>query len=92
MEADGSKLDHLWEMTADDAGVRRLTANALELAPTGGGTAPTVEQIRTELEEAGSHLALIKAKTDTIPVSPAAVGSEMGITDAAVDKILDEVI
>lgn len=37
LEVDGSKLDHLWEMTEDDAGVRRLTANALEQAPTGVG-------------------------------------------------------
>lgn len=44
LEADGSKLDHLWEMTEDDAGVRRLTANALELAPT-GGTALTAQNV-----------------------------------------------
>ena len=37
MEVDGSKLDHLWEMTEDDVGVRRLTENALEEAPAGGG-------------------------------------------------------
>jgi|GEM_PF-4467230 len=37
LEANGSKLDHLWEMTEDDAGVRRLSANALEQAPTGMG-------------------------------------------------------
>lgn len=37
LEADGSKLDHLWEMTEDDAGVRRLTQNALEEAPSGSG-------------------------------------------------------
>lgn len=36
LEADGSKLDHLWEMTEDDAGVRRLTTNALEQAASGG--------------------------------------------------------
>jgi hypothetical protein len=44
MEANGSKLDHLWEMTEDDGGTRRLTANALEEAPTseGGGDA-TIE-------------------------------------------------
>lgn len=36
LEADGSKLDHLWEMTEDDGGVRRLTTNALEQAPAGG--------------------------------------------------------
>lgn len=37
MEANGSKLDHLWEMTEDDGGTRRLTANALEEAPSGSG-------------------------------------------------------
>jgi len=44
LEADGSKLDHLWEMTEDDGGVRRLTTNALEQAPT-GGSAPTAAAI-----------------------------------------------
>jgi len=34
LEADGSKLDHLWETTEDDGGVRRFTENALEQAPT----------------------------------------------------------
>jgi hypothetical protein len=33
MELNGSKLDHVWEMTEDDGGVRRLTTNALENAP-----------------------------------------------------------
>jgi len=37
LEADGSKLDHVWEMTEDGGGVRRYTTNALEQAPTGGG-------------------------------------------------------
>ncbi|KKM69100.1 hypothetical protein LCGC14_1454230 [marine sediment metagenome] len=41
LEADGAKLDHLWEMTEDDAGVRRLTINALEQAPS-AGTNPNV--------------------------------------------------
>jgi len=36
IEADGSKLDHLWEMTEDDGGTRRLTENALEEGPAGG--------------------------------------------------------
>lgn len=40
MEADGSKLDHLWETTEDDAGVRRFTENALEQAPSGTGSTP----------------------------------------------------
>jgi hypothetical protein len=38
LEANGTKLDHLWEMTEDDEGVRRLTSNALEQAPAGGGS------------------------------------------------------
>lgn len=37
LEVDGSKLDHLWEMTENDGGVRRLTANALEQSPSGSG-------------------------------------------------------
>lgn len=43
LEADGSKLDHLWEMTEDDGGVRRLTENSLEEAPSGSGT--TAQQV-----------------------------------------------
>lgn len=52
METDGSKLDHLWEMTEDDAGTRRLTTNALEQAPTGG------------LDAAGIRTALGMASAD----------------------------
>jgi hypothetical protein len=44
LEIDGGKLDHLWEMTADDGGVRQYTANALELAPT-GGSAPSAATV-----------------------------------------------
>ncbi|MEQ9407730.1 MAG: hypothetical protein RIK87_08375 [Fuerstiella sp.] len=39
MEANGTKLDHLWETTEDDAGTRRFTGNALAQAPTGAGLA-----------------------------------------------------
>jgi hypothetical protein len=43
LEADGGKLDHLWEMTEDDGGTRRLTENALEEAPSGtGASAATI--------------------------------------------------
>jgi hypothetical protein len=45
METDGGKLDHLWEMTEDDAGTRRLTTNALEQAPSGSGA--TAEDVWT---------------------------------------------
>jgi len=45
METDGGKLDHLHEMTEDDGGVRRLTENALEEAPSGtGGDATAANQ------------------------------------------------
>jgi hypothetical protein len=37
---------------------------------------------KTAIEAAGSHLALIKTKTDTIPASPAEVGSAMTLTAA----------
>ena len=80
LEANGSKLDHLWEMTEDDGGVRRLTANALEEAPT-GGSAPTAATIadavwdelstgHTSAGKAGEQLwtdiDAIKGRTDTI--------------------------
>lgn len=42
METNGSKLDHLWEMTEDDGGVRRLTTNSLEQAPSGGASAADI--------------------------------------------------
>jgi len=45
LEINGSKLDHIWETTEDDAGVRRFTANALEEAPSGtGGDATAASQ------------------------------------------------
>ncbi len=72
MEANGSKLDHLWEMTEDDAGVRRLTAHALGEAPTGGlsaqetrdamklapsAGAPAAGSIDKHLDDASTHSA-----------------------------------
>ncbi len=38
--------------------------------------------VKTAVEAAGSHLALIKAKTDNLPASPAAVGSQMDLVNA----------
>jgi hypothetical protein len=66
MEANGSKLDHLWEMTEDDGGTRRLTENALEEAPAGGGSAPTVEEIRAEMDSNSTQLAAIVADTNEL--------------------------
>jgi hypothetical protein len=95
----GTATALLNELVESDAGVSQFTANALELAPT-GGSAPTAVQIRQEMdanstqlaaivEDTGTTLpatlatiaayvdtevAAIKAKTDLIPASPAAVG------------------
>jgi hypothetical protein len=43
--------------------------------------------VKTAIEAAGSSIAAIKAKTDNLPASPAAVGSEMGLTSAAVSSV-----
>lgn len=53
LEADGSKLDHLWETTEDDSGTRRFTTNALEQAPSGGASL-TQQQVRDALKLAPS--------------------------------------
>lgn len=84
--------DHLDTALELDGVVYRFTTNALEQAPT-GGSAPTVVQIRTEIDTNSTQLAAIKAKTNTIPASPAAVGSAMTLTagerDAVADALLD---
>ena len=67
LEADGSKLDHLWEMTEDNEGTRRLTEASLTQAPS--GTAPTVNEIWAGLNAA--QLAKFAA-TDTGETSAAA--------------------
>lgn len=58
LEADGSKLDHLWEMTEDDGGTRRLTAFALAEAPTGGSA--DLSAITDALAELAETLDAIK--------------------------------
>jgi hypothetical protein len=52
------------ELVENDGGVSRYTANALEQAP--GGSAPTVGQIRAEMEGVGYFLDLIKDDTDEL--------------------------
>ena len=49
---------------------------------TGLDALPTAAEIKTAVEAAGSSLALIKAKTDNLPASPAAVGSQMDLVNA----------
>lgn len=64
LEANGTKLDHLWEMTEDDGGTRRLTANALETAPSGGLNAGQVaaavwDAVAASYDDASSMGALL---------------------------------
>ncbi len=53
----------------------RVDANALQVGDKTGYTLtvtpPTAAQIKTEVEQAGSHLTLIKTKTDNLPSDPA---------------------
>ena len=75
MEVNGGKLDHLWEMTEDDSGIRRYTENALEEAPSGeGGDATEAKQdsiiAAVITNAAGTDIAAdiiaVKAETATI--------------------------
>jgi hypothetical protein len=75
IEADGSKLDHLWEATEDDGGVRRFTENALEQAPS-SGSAPTAVQIRQEMDSNSTKLTAILEDTGT--TIPAMIAADSG--------------
>lgn len=46
----------------------------------------------THLQEVEDKVDTIKAKTDNLPASPAAVGSAMTLSSSGVDAILDEVV
>lgn len=71
-------LNQLFSTVQEDGlGSYQFTAKALENSP----AAPTAAAIKTALEAAGSHLALIKAKTDNLPTSPAATGAAMTLTE-----------
>lgn len=54
-----------------DGAVYQYTANALELAPSGGGSAPTAVQIREEIDSNSTQLTAIKAKTDSLTFTKA---------------------
>jgi hypothetical protein len=86
LEADGSKLDHLWEMTEDDGGVRRMTANALEEAPV-DGAAPTVGDIADAVwdEALAGHAGL---GTAGATLSAASAPSAGDVADAVWDEAL----
>jgi hypothetical protein len=88
LEADGSKLDHLWEMTEDDGGVRRLTTNALELAPSGSGL--DAEGVRTAI---GLATANLDTQLGAIPTTAmrgtdnAATATNLAAVKAVIDAI-----
>lgn len=54
LETNGGKLDHVWETTEDDAGVRRFSTNALEQAPSGTGM--DAAETRTALGMASANM------------------------------------
>lgn len=58
----GTATALLNELIGSDAGVSQFTANALELAPT-GGSAPTAAAIRAEIDANSTQLAAIVADT-----------------------------
>lgn len=58
--------DKLDDTVEDDSGTYRFTSNALEQAPT-GGSAPTVEEIRQEIDDNSTKLASILTKANLIP-------------------------
>jgi hypothetical protein len=71
LEADGSKIDHLWEMTEDDGGVRRFTENALEEAPSSSGLDAVGVRTAIGLSAANldTQLSTIDANVDAILVN-----------------------
>lgn len=63
----GTSTALLNELVESDSGVSRFTANALEQGPSGGGgTPPTVEEIRAEIDTNSVELAAIKGFVDDI--------------------------
>lgn len=62
---DGGRLDLLLDAIPTTA--MRGTDGANTVVPDAAGTAPTAAQIKTAIEAAGSHLALIKTITDALP-------------------------
>ena len=62
----GTSTALLNEIIGSDVGVSQFTANALELAPSGGGSAPTVIEIRTEMDDNSAKLAAIVTDTNEL--------------------------
>lgn len=78
------------ELIESDGGVSRYTANALEEAPT-GGSAPTVGEIRTEMDDNSTQLAAIVADTNELQTDdiPSAISGLNDPTAAAIRTEMD---
>jgi len=95
LEADGGKLDHVWEMTEDDAGVRRLTANALEQAP-GTDAASVAAAILADpanllLTDASGRVEIAGATNNTLDALLTAVQGTDGDTLKTLSDQIDSV-
>jgi len=77
----GTATALLNELVESDVGVSRFTANALEQAPT-GGSAPTVVEIRQEMDANSTQLAAIVADTGELQTDWADGGRLDNILDA----------
>jgi hypothetical protein len=77
------------EMVESDVGVSRFTANALEQGP--GGSAPTVEQIRTEMDSNSTQLAAIVADTNELQTDdvPGLIAALNDVSTAEVNTEVD---
>ena len=91
--ADESALEALIAGLPTDADVQTAAAAALSAydAPTRAEATSDKEAIITEVDANEAKIDAVKAKTDNLPASPAAVGSAMTLT-AAYDKAKDDVL
>ena len=85
----GVAMALLNELVESDAGVSRFTANALEEAPT-GGSVPTVEEIRTEMDDNSTQLAAIVADTNELQTDDVP-GLIAGLNDLSAAEVNAEV-
>ena len=83
METNGGKLDHLWETTEDDSGVRRFTANALEEAPSGAGGDATEAKQDTII----ANLGIVDSVVDRIEVDTQDLQTQIGTDGAGLTSI-----
>lgn len=103
MEIDGGKLDHLWETTENDGGVRRFSENALEEAPSGAGLTATQNTalilIRNIIEGDATidtsttpWQLVIKTKSTETEILKKDLKSVAGINIAAVSTVIGQVL